>query len=543
MVKIKRKWLRRTLRVLAVSIFLILVFVFFFLENIIISSIERKLDNSYGNTYIVDYESLDYSVSFSSISIKLKGVKLKTDTVIAQEKKNPILFIESESIALESISLWNIFFRSAMDVDIIKIDSPHISVAVDKNVNESGSKNSAETKRNISKYISKLSFNEFIITNGSAEFFNDVKMSDTLFSLKNIEFKAENFKSFSENLSELLSVERYKSISIESETFYISFGKDQYSASTGSFKAELIKGNIELRDIHLCPPYEKIRAGKELRGDIKINELKLRGVKYLEKDKQSVSIDTAIIANTNIDLTKNHAVSKQRAKFLWMERLSEISEAISIKYVKLLDCSLSAKLLYLNDSDVYTLYLNELNGTIENLNTKGISGSLNLKATSNIFKTGKLQINVSFPYNDPLSSSFNGTISTIDLKSFNELIGSTYPLRIESGKLKKLTFNGSTKDDMSKGKLTFEYTDLEGSFLKDRNGDKKRAPILSTLVNMFIHSSNPRSEQDSIEEVSFSFLKKEHQGQIMLWLGGVLDGAVKTIVKEKRHDFVLNQTK
>lgn len=541
MIKIKWKWLRRTLRVLAVSIFLIAIFVFFFLENIIINRLESKLENSYGDVYLIEYESLDYSVSFSSLSLKLKGVKLKTDTAIAQEKNNPILFIESKSLALESISLWNVFFHSVMDVDKIIIDSPQISIAVDKNANKEKSKESAKRKRNISKYISKLSFKEFIITNGSAEFFNDVKMSDTLFRLKKIEFKAENFNSFSENLSELLNIERYKSISVESESFYINFGEDQYTASTGNFKGELIKGDIELSDIHLRPPFEKIMAGKEFRGDIKINELKLRGVKYLHDENNAVSIDTAIIVNTNIDLTKNQALSEMREKSLWMESLLDVNKALSIKYLEFMDCSLSAKLLYLNDSEQYTLNLYNLNGTIENLNTKGHSGSLSLKATSNIFRTGKLKMNVDIPYNDPLTSIFNGTISTIDLKSFNELIGTAYPLKIDSGKLNKLTFKGSSNKDKSKGVISFEYSDLEGSFLKEKKGEKKRAVIISAIINMYIHASNPRENEESIEKMNFTFSKKTHQGQLMLWLGGVLDGVIKTIVKEKKHDFIMRQ--
>jgi len=541
MIKIKWRWLRRTLRVLTVSIFLITVFVFFFLEYIIINRLESKLENSYGNTYIIEYKNLDYSVSFSTLSISLKEVKIKTDTIQAQEKNNPILFIKSESISIESVSIWNIFFHSTMDVGKIIIESPQISIAAAKNDGEKQTENFAKKKMEISKYISKLSFGEFIITNGSAEFFNDVNLSDTFFSLKKIEFIAENFKSIDENLSELLNIERYKSISVESESFYINFGEDQYTASTGNFKGELIKGDIELSDIHLRPPFEKIMAGKEFRGDIKINELKLRGVKYLHDENNAVSIDTAIIVNTNIDLTKNQALSEMREKSLWMESLLGVNKALSIKYLKFMDCSLSAKLLYLNDSEQYTLNLYNLNGTIENLNTKGHSGSLSLKATSNIFKTGKLKMDVDIPYKDPLTSTFNGTISTIDLKSFNELIGTAYPLKIDSGKLNKLTFKGSSNKDKSKGIISFEYGDLEGSFLKEKKGEKKRAVIISAIINMYIHVSNPRENEESIEKMNFTFSKKAHQGQLMLWLGGVLDGVIKTIVKEKKHDFIMKQ--
>ena len=132
-------------------------------------------------------------------------------------------------------------------------------------------------------------------------------------------------------------------------------------------------------------------------------------------------------------------------------------------------------------------------------------------------------------------------LEKIDLKSFNELIGTAYPLKIDSGKLNKLTFKGSSNKDKSKGVISFEYSDLEGSFLKEKKGEKKRAVIISAIINMYIHTSNPRENEESIEKMNFTFSKKAHQGQLMLWLGGVLDGVIKTIVKEKKHDFIMRQ--
>jgi len=209
--------------------------------------------------------------------------------------------------------------------------------------------------------------------------------------------------------------------------------------------------------------------------------------------------------------------------------------------LKFQNCSLASEVKKLDGNKNYKLELTNLNGEISNINTKGKSDNLKIELQSNVFKTGKLNMTVTFPYEDPLVSNFEGTISNIDLKSFNELIVKMFSLKIEEGKLSTLSFKGKSYDNVSKGKLTFQYKDLKGSFIKERNGERKQALLISKLMNLVIHSSNPRSGESQPEEVEFAFTKEKHHGQVMLWLGGVIDGTVLTIIGQKKHDFMVNQ--
>ncbi|MEX2485930.1 MAG: DUF748 domain-containing protein [Brumimicrobium sp.] len=538
---IKKKWLLRSLIGLGIFVVAVSIFIFFFLDNIVISKLESKLENSYGKTYSIEYKEINYSVLFTSVSIELKEVEFKTDADKAEKYKSPIINLESKSISIEGVSLWDFFLYSELNMNNIFIESPHLSIARNKEFENEEEPNPEDEKLDISKHIKNLMFDEFKITGGSAEFFNDINMKDTLFHLKNFDFKANNFKSSNENLSELLIINKYKGLNVKSESFNLNLGEDNYSIYVEKFKGELIKGDLELENIHFKPPYQSIQSGKEYRSDVKISKLKLIGVDYESGDNRSLAADSAIIKDTDIDLTKNQALSNKREKTLWMENLLSLKEQLSIEHLKFQNCSLSSEIQKLGGDNTYTLKLSNLEGEIENINTDSKSDYLTIRASSNVFKTGKLKMTVDLPYNSPQTSTFKGTISNIDLKSFNGLMIKMYSLKIEEGKLNDLSFEGKTNGDKSEGSLTFIYDDLKGSFIKESNGKKKPAKLISKLMNMVIYESNPREGEDKPEEVDFSFTKEKYQGQVMLWLGGIVDGTVITIIGKKKHDFLLNQ--
>jgi hypothetical protein len=263
MLKIKKRWLRRTLRTVIVVVLLFTAFVFFFLEGIVISRLESKLNNSYGKSYAINYNEINYSVSFTSLSVELTDVLIKTDTVKAKVYNSPVIDLESKSVGLSGMSLWSFFVLSEIDVDAIKIDAPHLSIAKNKEFEIDEKSKSIDDKLNLSTNIERFSFDTFTIKNGSAIFFNDVKMTDTLFRLNELDFSAQEFESIQENLSELLIIEKYEELSIESKSFKLNLGNDSYTMFVDRFDGELISGNLQLEDIHFEPPTEELRSGKE----------------------------------------------------------------------------------------------------------------------------------------------------------------------------------------------------------------------------------------------------------------------------------------
>jgi hypothetical protein len=548
MMKINKRWLRSTLWVIAGSVLLLFGFVYFFLEGIIISRLEGKLDNSYGTTYKITYNEITYSVSFKGLSAELTDVKIRTDIGKAKKMNSPVIDLDSKSISVSNVSLRSFFVFSKLDVNTITIEDPRLSIARNKDYKIDKKSNSVKDELDPSTNIKRFGFEEFIIKNGSAAFFDDIKMTDTLFRLKELNFRAKEFESIEENLSELLILDKYKSINVQSKSFKLNLGKDKYSIFVKEFKGELIAGDIKLRDIHFKPPTDNLRKGKEYRSEIKINKLDLSGVKYIMDDKINLSADSVVITDTHIDLTKNQALSKHRKKVLWMKTLLSLKEEIAIHTLRFQNCSFSTEIKNIDGNKNYKLELKNLNGRVSNIKTRGNAEKLKreeaeklkINLHSNVFKTGELNMAVTLSYDDPLVSNFEGTISNIDLKSFNELIVKMFSLKIEEGMLSKLSFRGISNDNVCKGKLIFEYKDLKGSFIKERNGESKQAKLISKLMNLVIHSSNPHAGESQPEEVSFAFTKEAHHGQIMLWLGGVIDGALLTIIGKKKHDFLLN---
>jgi hypothetical protein len=546
--KTKKRWLRRALRGIVGSVLLLFGFVWFFLEEIIISRLESKLENSYAMTYKITYNEINYSVSFKSLSAELTDVKIKTDIGKAIKMNSPVIVLDSKSISVSNVSLMSFFVFSKLDVNAISIEDPHLSIARNKEYKNDNKSDSLRDEFKSSTNIKSYGFEEFIIKNGSVTFFDDIKMTDTLFELKELNFRAKEFETNEENLSELLILDKYKSINVQSKFFKLNLGKGKYSFFVKEFKGELIAGDIKLRDIHFKPPTDNLRKGKEYRSEIKINNLDLFGVKHIMDDKINLTADSVVVKNTHIDLTKNQALSKHRKKELWMKILLSLKEEIAIHTLRFQNCSLSTEIKNLDGNKNYKLELKNIDGRVSNIKTRGKAekiksgeaDELKINLHSNVFKTGELNMTAALSYDDPLVSDFEGTISNIDLKSFNELIVKMFSFKIEEGMLSKLTFRGKSYDNVSEGRLIFEYKGLKGSFIKERNGERKQAKLISKLMNLVIHSSNPRAGESQPEEVSFAFTKEAHHGQVMLWLGSIIDGALLTIIGEKKHDILLN---
>jgi hypothetical protein len=93
--------------------------------------------------------------------------------------------------------------------------------------------------------------------------------------------------------------------------------------------------------------------------------------------------------------------------------------------------------------------------------------------------------------------------------------------------------SGTATNNTSRGKLTFIYDSLDCDvYKKDENGRQKKSWFYSVAANSAIHYSNPIHKNDKPREVDFYFEKQPFQGQSMLWIGGLVDGMIKTMLKD-----------
>jgi hypothetical protein len=163
-----------------------------------------------------------------------------------------------------------------------------------------------------------------------------------------------------------------------------------------------------------------------------------------------------------------------------------------------------------------------------------------MDATANIMKTGKLQFHATFPVHTN-THTYQVTISKMPFTEWNQVISTLANVQITSGSIDRILLSGKATSMATEGNIIFEYRDLQATlFKKKKNGELKKAKLLSYITNSILRLHNPDNGETKPIAKEFYFKREPYQGQIMLWVGGLLDGIEATLLnnylKEKVDD-------
>jgi hypothetical protein len=465
------------------------------------------------------------SISFLKRSVELDSLRYVTpDTTI----KNPHhLFIQK--VKVRGVHLYSLLKKKEIIINHVVID--HGSLRYNKNfkIKKDSSANSSDTENKITgirvKYLSVTTLDAAIMNDTLAESSvtingfeaNEIRLSfkqDTTYSIGSIEAHLENLKQSKKGGLHSFSIARI-----------------DYHSSDERLEAD----SFRIIPKYNKPDFARIAKIQKTRLDILVPKLIFEGI------KQGRFFTDSTLEITRISIPKPvvHAYRDKRYPFVrdWIMPLP-------IEGIRRLPFKLRVDSILISKADIAyeefsekglettgTITFNRLDASFANLSTElkqpDRKSFCTLVADCKVMNDGLLHATFKFPLNSRVNYQAYGSLQKMNLTSLNPALGNLSRIEIKKGTLNDLRFNFSYNDDVSKGEVLINYSDLNLTALKKEKVHEVNK-ILSAAINTIVRSDKDKTVDKSkrIGEIDIEREKKRFVFQF--WWKSLLDGLQST---------------
>jgi hypothetical protein len=189
-----------------------------------------------------------------------------------------------------------------------------------------------------------------------------------------------------------------------------------------------------------------------------------------------------------------------------------------------------------------TITFNKLNASFANLSTEmkqpDKESFCTLVADCKVMDNGSLHATFKLPLNGAVNYEAYGSLRNMKLTSLNPALGNLSRIEIKEGTLNDLRFNFSYNDDVSKGEVIINYSDLNLQALKKDKAHEVNK-ILSAAINTIIKSDKDKSVDKSKRTGAIDIERDKKRFVLQFWWKSLLDGLQSTFTdngkKKKAH--------
>ncbi len=525
------------------------VFMRFYFSDYLLSKLEKELEKSFGTYYNLTFTDIIPETNGKNLSIRIYGASLKSDTSNHEMRELfPAIFFTTEKLSVENIDVWALLINKELLVRSIELESPALQTFFHNQKKKAKPPTQIDKKKYRPKRnspITLISIDKIILDKGTIRVSNNKTPDIIAYSGKEIgvEIKAVKFNlvtGISALDSTLIENIKFKMVDI-----LINPQKGNYSIKANAIEINIIEDIFKLTGVALLPHKNLLKLSKEAQyqktfANLALGTLTINGFDFNKLIEGTLRIRKVQLDGAKITLLRNKQkeFDKSLVKKSFQDALQNPGLTLDIDTIKISNSKLLIDILFNNQHRPAEIALSNISGNITHLKTHSNNKeTMRLALNAIIMKTGKLHFTITVPLNGQ-THNYYAVIKHIDLTEWNSIIGKASPIRIKSGLGKKVVMSGMATNNNARGKLTFLYDSLDCEVYKmEENGRQKKSWFYSVAANSAIHHSNPIHKNDKPREVDFYFEKQPFQGQAMLWIGGLVDGMIKTMLK----DLVLNQ--
>jgi len=299
-----------------------------------------------------------------------------------------------------------------------------------------------------------------------------------------------------------------------------------------------IKPSIELPKLANNYPYLKNLFEGSL-DTLSIYNLNLS--KLIKND--GLYIDSLEISQLNLNLfkDKNKPSENSENKILPHVALKNLKHPLLIKKLIVKNSNVLIEEKLKGKNQTIKIPISKINIEISNINSLIESANEQLKFNMDaiLMNAGKVTFQANFPLKRTSNTFyFKGGMGTAQMHYFDRALFPVMGLKVLSGEVDRLSFNGEANSVKATGRMIMLYHDLEAKVFKSHSLEKNK--FLSWTVNTLIHKSNPKHKKQA-REVIMDFERNKDKGLGNFIWKTLETGLVNTIapggkqIKSSRH--------
>ncbi|HET9487486.1 MAG TPA: DUF748 domain-containing protein, partial [Chryseosolibacter sp.] len=193
------------------------------------------------------------------------------------------------------------------------------------------------------------------------------------------------------------------------------------------------------------------------------------------------------------------------------------------------------------------LYFDDLYAVLSNISSTATNGNMQLIADAELMGQGDLSMAVTFPLVRNKRSTLVGSLQDFEMSRINPMIKPAANIEVESGKMKKLSFNFTFNSVRSDGEIELNYEDLKLISYKDEDKDNDdeldKDNLKSFMMNTFVFRKNmDEGVPEEKRTGTVMFLRDENRSVLNFWVKSLLSGIKsaykldKAVEKEEQRE-------
>jgi hypothetical protein len=520
------------------------VFMRFYFNDYLLAKLKKELEKSFGTYYNLTFTDIVPETNGKNLSIRIYGASLKSDTTNHEMRELfPAIFFTSEKLSVENIDVWALLINKELFVRSVELESPALQTFFHNQKKKTKPVVQTDKKKNrpkINSPITLISIDKVVLDKGSVRISNNKTPEIIAYSGKDIGVEITSVKFNLVTGISALDSTLFENIKFKMVDILINPQKGDHSIKANAIEINIKEDIFKLSGVALLPHKNLLKLSKEAQyqktfANLSLGTLTINGFEFNKLIDGILRIKKIQLDGAKITLLRNKQkeFDKSLIKKSFQDALQNPGLALDIDTIKISNSKLLVDILFNNQHKPAEIILSNISGNITHLKTHSNNKeTMKLALSATIMKTGKLHFTMSVPLRGQIHN-YRAVIKHIDLTEWNVIIGKASPIIIKSGLGRKVVMSGTATNNTSRGKLTFIYDSLDCDvYKKDENGRQKKSWFYSVAANSAIHYSNPIHKNDKPREVDFYFEKQPFQGQSMLWIGGLVDGMIKTMLKD-----------
>ena len=502
----KRK-LSKKLLIVAGSIILVLVIGGFVAVNYLDDYLKDKITTSINENEKSPYriEIGDVHINLIPTKVVLDKIRVRTDSVSAEQKNKPQASIDVEKVTFKGVSIWKYISNGEWHADRITLQNPIVDI---KYVADStqGVSRAADTVANF--VVAPLSVGMLEIENLTGKYQYN---ANSTIKLSKLDLEIEDAKWL-----------RPPTFRFGSEKIQVSF--EQLNHQTADFLQTVDTLNGTLNDISFDTSYvdvlrftdarllidnyamehkngtnfkigeinyennlvkvKNIELSQDLdeKREMKAQQLEAHNLNWQALQRQLIEADKILVFNPDISILKdrNRHAEPDAKKMPYEWKIGLAIDTLQIQKGNIVYSERAEGL-----EGVGNITFDNLNMTALNFHNFEESKPANIKADMFFMKESRIEIAMEMPLNtQTFEGNINGYCTEIEIPTLNKMLSPLTRFEANKGIIRRAEFKARIRDGQSKGTFVITYENLEVAWLK-KDSDKKRK-FLSGLINTVI---------------------------------------------------------
>lgn len=484
------------------------------LRPVIMKELKDLVLNSTDSLYRIEFSTVNTNFLLGNASVS--NVKIIPDTLIfnklikLKRAPNNIYEVSLKKLTIRNFHPFSIYKDKELSVEQLLFEHPKVVMInrqFDFNENRPPRPNKSPYEY-ISKFLKLVSVNTISLKDVSFKYINKNVPVQEVDSLDKLDITLKDWLIDANSATDPTRIYLLKDVLISLNDYQFATPDSLYHIQLNEFSFKASTGKLNVKKFAVVPRYSEMDFGRKVgfskeRFSIQLSDISLSGIDLpLYIKKQELSAQEMNITNGFVSVFNNNELPSQgieRVGKFPHQLLQMVKAQLTVKKLNLSDVDISYAEFDSDSKQKGRITFEKTSGTILNVTNEAKVKAKNPFMLANLntymMGQGKLMVNFKFDLNAKNGAfSYQGELGDMDGGFLNRITKPLGMLQVNSGMVKKLSFNVVADEAKASGDLNFRYKDLSIGLMKKVEGKNRlvKLGLFSMLANsLVIRPDNP----------------------------------------------------